>query len=553
MARLTWRNMQAPDFRDVAAMQQNSGNLFAGGFSALGDIATGIDNKNAQAAAMQQKRMEEAMMQQALAGSDPTQDGNWARVMGAGPASMIGDMSAHLKDQQGQYDSRADRQNTRADTANVIVDTAANKFKLGQDVTAYNTGLEEKALQDKANQEMHELSLTFGSPENFKRAVEQMPGTFKEKELYRAAAEGVSSTNFNANPEGVSEFRSAPEFSSIQDTIRSEREAATFAKNADDTLRYYEMGLSTDGSETLSAQDALLEEARTVVGADEVPKYENSIGEMAREIKELSKDSKYKGIPKAVIIGIMREHVQSADSAFWSNETIETDMASVTSELDKLIAAKPTLSEDLANYQRQNEKLTEWEKKLQAEEARYGVAYDKTGKVGDRLRKDSLNNLNKLYEEVVGKPEPTIDIGSVSTPTTEELVQNPGSGARLIEEAVNRSNPLDNLGANSYYKENVQSNDLPESLKGTALFENAFPVSSGSQEQENTSQQVTPKDFKDAGLGEKTAEQYTSLLAASKRRALTSREQKFLDDVKKQLTQKFVDEANSILTGPGNR
>ena len=490
MARLTWRNMQAPDFRDVAAMQQNSGNLFAEGFSGLGDIATGIDNKNVQAAAMERKRMEDAMMQQALAGSDPTQDGNWARVMGAGPASMIGDMSAHLKDQQGQYDSRADRQNTRADTANVIVDTAADKFKLGQDEIGaqraeevYQRQEQERMIGLEAQEWANQAKYGFKTKEEAERAIALDPSlTPSQRKARQTAIAGASDSIYGQNPDSVAAFNTRPDVIGVRAVLAEQEQELKIEEGNVPGLAALERGLAAESG---NVQEEITKIANTMVGKDGEPLFEDSAGTLTTQLNGLI-DTYGDRLGSDIVTGVFLNHVENADWGLWGEQDLQPNEKAIKKQLDLIDTPdeRKRLSTIKSEFGDRLSRLQENRRQLDKAEATAGTAGYRQEENSGRFMKDAddivKSLVNNLIPKEAEKPNigPTLSGTGLLTPDAATLAAGfrearsaeakpPSSGGNATSSSVNTpsANAARNLEAGvPYAGDNV--NDLRAARTG---------------------------------------------------------------------------------------
>jgi len=510
MARLTWRNMQAPDFRDVAVMQAQAGQSFSEGFSGLGDIATGIDNKNIQAAALERKRMDEAMMQAALASSDPTQDGNWARTIGAGPASMIEDMNGFLKDQSGQYNDRTDRGNTRAGTANTIVDTAANKFKLGQDEIGaqraeevYQRQEQERMIgleaQDWVNTNMYD----FKTKEGGKRAIALDKSLNPaQRKAYQAAYDGVSDSIYEQNPDSVAAFNTRPDVVGIRATLDEQDQELKVEMGNVPGLAALERGLAAESG---NVQEEITKVANTMVGKEGEPLFEDSAGKLTTQLNGFI-DTYGDRLGSDIVTGVFLNHVENADWGLLGEQDLQFDEKAIEAKLDLIDTPeeRKRLSTLKSEFGDRLSTLQENRRQLEKAEATAGTAGYRQEKNSGRFMKDADDIVKRLGDSLMPKEAEKPNIGPTLSGTG-SLIPDVNTLSQVVAIDPSKSQTPEELA--SSWKGN---SFVPEAYKEVVAANQA--IRNAAQNQEPELPQIVGDVAREVGMPEAEADAIDILL-----------------------------------------
>lgn len=346
--RITWRDVQGPNFRDSILAQRNAADLLGQAFSGFAGVAKDIRTREKDSAS-------NAAVAEALRVSDASA---WDRLMAeqglAGLGANPNDLNATAMEfLQGRRSGLLDNAQTQASTAQTIASTdqtradtqialdqnsraaRASDWEYDRAVEAHTRSEEDRVRGNQAMELVDRVSRQELNPEDAAREIEKMgldPRT-QAQAMERLAA--VPQTRFSASAESIAKHASNPDAVALSEGMRLRETEQNMLVSADEFQQFYNTAVQPYEGATDAGQ-GLIETLRARSGKDD-GNFHNSAGYVRRAYEKFK--DKYGGrgkLPDEVIARAMEISIDSGWRLFQEGEAQSLDYSAAEKMLAEL-------------------------------------------------------------------------------------------------------------------------------------------------------------------------------------------------------------------------
>ena len=416
MARLTWKNVAAPNFNTAVNAMNVAGNQFSKGFSGIGDAASGYRDDI-------QKQASNAAMLEAAKINDPAA---WDAAMANGGQAGLNIAPGYANDDLVQFAN--ERRGTLVDNQNTQARTAFTGTQNANAIQDQAFEVEDRDYRDAQRQltadvvardkeEFETVSSMFDSSYNAEeraRAIRDNPNLSEaEQSRYLAIAAGLGEDGFKADSSIISATANTDEVMLATSLIDNRATELNMQTSSNKLLATFNRAYAT-GEASSDPIGSVLKGIRAEMDGDD-----NLNRNGAGDIQEFysAMVEKYPTVGGDLIAQLIKD-TKEGTSWFRKNE-LQIDKGAI--EVDLLTFSDPEqvalLQSQSANIKRTNSAISADREKLAAAQQRYNRATQK----GDQSEKDKqwkiIQKLAGIGPETLGGGNGSGD-GNEDPPTT---------------------------------------------------------------------------------------------------------------------------------------